>query len=81
MQVIYQVICAYFEDNCADELTNEPVMTAILEKDTLALQPTLSRFFNRMDQDSRFISGVTASLLLRICMRSLKIRTVHMPSA
>lgn len=52
LQVIYQVICAYFEDNCADELTNEPVMTAILEKDTLASQPTLSRFFNRMDQDS-----------------------------
>ena len=52
MQVIYQVICAYFEDNCADELTNEPVMTAILGKDTLASQPTLSRFFNRMDQDS-----------------------------
>lgn len=32
MQVIYQIISAYFEDDCADELTNEPVMTAILEK-------------------------------------------------
>ena len=52
MQVIYQIICAYFEDDCADELTNEPVMTAILEKDALASQPTLSRFFNRMDQVS-----------------------------
>ena len=52
MQVIYQIISAYFEDDCADELTNEPVMTAILEKDALASQPTLSRFFNRMDQDS-----------------------------
>lgn len=52
MQVIYQIISAYFEDDCADELTNEPVMTAILNKDTLASQPTLSRFFNRMDGDT-----------------------------
>ena len=52
MQVIYQIISAYFEDDCADELTNEPVMTAILDKDALASQPTLSRFFNRMDKDT-----------------------------
>jgi hypothetical protein len=52
MQVIYQIISAYFEDDCADELTNEPVMTAILDKDALASQPTLSRFFNRMDGDT-----------------------------
>ena len=52
MQVIYQIISAYFEDDCADELKNEPVMTAILNKDVLASQPTLSRFFNRMDSDT-----------------------------
>lgn len=52
MQVIYQIISAYFEDNCADKLTNKPIMTAILNKDTLASQPTLSRFYNRMDADS-----------------------------
>ena len=52
MQVIYQIISAYFEDDCADELTNEPVMTTILDKDALASQPTLSRFFNRMDEDT-----------------------------
>ena len=52
MQVIYQIISAYFEDDCADELTNEPVMKAILDKDALASQPTLSRFFNRMDEDT-----------------------------
>lgn len=52
MQVIYQIICAYFKDDCADELTNEPVMTAVLDKETLASQPTLSRFFNRMDGDT-----------------------------
>lgn len=52
MQMIYQIIAAYFEDDCADELTNDPVFSAILEKDTLASQPTLSRFWNRMDEDT-----------------------------
>ena len=52
MQVIYQIISSYFEDDCADELTNEPVMTVILGKDALASQPALSRFFNRMDGDT-----------------------------
>jgi len=36
MQMIYQIIAAYFEDDCTDELINDPVLTAILEKDTLA---------------------------------------------
>lgn len=52
MQMIYQIIAAYFEDDCTDELINDPVLTAILEKDTLASQPTLSRFWNRMDADT-----------------------------
>ena len=52
MQMIYQIIAAYFEDDCADELTNDPVLTAILGKDSLASQPTLSRFWNRMDEDT-----------------------------
>ena len=50
MQLIYQIISGYFEDDCADDLSNDPVMTAILDKDRLASQPTLSRFWNRMDQ-------------------------------
>ncbi len=52
MQMIYQIIAAYFENNCADELTADPVFTAVLEKKALALQPTLSRFWNRMDNDT-----------------------------
>lgn len=52
MQVIYQIIAAYFEDDCADELIKDPVMNAILEKDKLASQPTLSRFWNRMNTDT-----------------------------
>ena len=49
-QVIYQILGAYFEDDCADELIHDPVLTAILDKEVLASQPTLSRFFNRMDE-------------------------------
>ena len=52
MQMLYQIIAAYFEDDCADELTNDPVLTAMLEKDKLASQPTLSRFWNRMEADT-----------------------------
>ena len=51
-QMIYQILGAYFEDDCADELTNDPVLTAILDKKALASQPTLSRFFNRMDEST-----------------------------
>ena len=43
MQMIYQIISAYFEDDCADELTLDPVFNAVLEKNCLASQPTLSR--------------------------------------
>ena len=52
MQVIFQLFSAYFTDDCADELTNDPVFTAILGKPFLASQPTLSRFHNRMDGDT-----------------------------
>ena len=50
LQMIYQTIAAYFEDDCADELTIDPVFTAILSKEKLASQPTISRFYNRMDE-------------------------------
>ena len=52
MQMLYQIIAAYFNDDCSDELTNDPVLTTILEKEALASQPTLSRFWNRMDNDT-----------------------------
>lgn len=51
-QIVYQILGAYFEDDCADELTNDPVLTAILGKKALASQPTLSRFFHRMDDST-----------------------------
>ena len=52
LQMIYQIQSANFQDDCADELTNDPVFTTILNKDALASQPTLSRFHNRMDVDT-----------------------------
>ena len=52
MQMVYQIISAYFEDDCADERTLDPVFNAVLEKDGLASQPALSRFFNRMNEDT-----------------------------
>ncbi len=52
MQMIYQILSAYFADDCADELTLDPVFHTILGKSGLASQPTLSRFFNRMDKDT-----------------------------
>lgn len=52
MQEIYQTIAGYFQDDDADEFTSDPVFNAILDKDALASQPTMSRFFNRMDNDT-----------------------------
>ena len=46
------IIAGYFEDDTSDELTNDPVFKAVLNKGTLASQPTISRFHNRMDEDS-----------------------------
>ena len=51
-QMIYQIFGAYFKDDCADELTNDPVLKAVLGKDALASQPTISRFFHRMDENT-----------------------------
>lgn len=51
-QILYQILAGYFNDNDADELRNEPVLNVIHHKDGLASQPTLSRFFNRMDEST-----------------------------
>ena len=46
LQMIYQVISAYFQDDCADELTLDPVFNVILDKESLASQPTLSHNYS-----------------------------------
>ena len=35
LQMIYMIIAGYFEDDTSDELTNDPVFKAVLNKDTL----------------------------------------------
>ena len=54
MQRIFQIITGYFNDNDVDELTTDPVFCSILGKEGLASQPTMSRFFNHLDEDSLF---------------------------
>jgi hypothetical protein len=49
LQKIYQQLAGYFTDDDSDELTTNPIFTALLDKNSLASQPTMSRFFNRMD--------------------------------
>ena len=52
LQMIYMIIAGYFEDDASDGLTKDPVFKAVLEKSALASQPTVSKFFNRMDEDT-----------------------------
>lgn len=51
-QKLYQIIAGYAEDDAADQLTNDPVFAKVLGTDTLASQPSLSRFFARFDNQS-----------------------------
>ena len=75
LQMIYMIIAGYFDDDSSDELTNDPVFKAVLNKDTLASQPTISRFHNRMDEDSlkQFLS---INQILR-----KKVYSIQMPEA
>ncbi|WP_186301076.1 transposase, partial [Virgibacillus sp. SK37] len=51
-QKIYQIIAGYAEDDDADQLTQDPVFTKVIETDALASQPSLSRFYTRFDKES-----------------------------
>lgn len=75
LQVLYMIIAGYFQDNDSDELTDEPVFKALLGKKALASQPTISRFFNRMDDD-------TLNQFLKIGkLLRKKIYSIKMPEA
>ena len=66
LQVICQILGAYFTDDTADALKNDPVFTSVLEKDTLASQPTLSRFYNRLDEKTiEQLDGINRVILKR----------------
>ena len=75
LQMIYMIIAGYFEDDASDELTNDPVFKSVLEKDALASQPTVSRFFNRMDEDTLNQFPAIARVLRK------KIYSIQMPQA
>ena len=75
LQMIYMIIAGYFEDDSSDELTNDPVFKAVLNKGTLASQPTISRFHNRMDEDS-----LNQFLSINQILRK-KVYSVQMPEA
>jgi len=49
-QVLSQILLAYYNDNDADALAHEHVLTTDLNKNRLASQPSISRFFSRMDE-------------------------------
>jgi len=51
-QKIYQIIAGYYEDDAADQLTNDPVFTQVIDTPALASQPSLSRFYTRFNQKS-----------------------------
>ena len=75
LQMIYMIIAGYFEDDASDKLTNDPVFKSVLNKDALASQPTISRFHNRMDENTlnQFLSIARA-------LRK-KIYSIQMPEA
>ena len=75
LQMIYMIIAGYFEDDASGELTNDPVFKSVLEKDALASQPTVSRFFNRMDEDT-LNQFLTIGRMLR-----KKIYSIQVPQA
>ena len=72
LQMIYMIIAGCFEDDASDELTNDPVFKAVLEKDALASQPTVSRFFNCMDDDT-LNQFLTIARMLRKKIYSIQI--------
>lgn len=63
-QVILQAIAGYNQDDDADELSLDPMLCSVLGKSKLASQPTLSRFFSRMDQSTlRQLKDINRQLL------------------
>lgn len=52
IQKIYQCLAGYFNDSCANELINDPLLKAVLEKESLASQATLSRFNNSLTSET-----------------------------
>lgn len=52
LQQIYQTIAGYHCADDADELRVDPLLTTLLDKPSLASQPTLSRFTHRLTKET-----------------------------
>ena len=61
LQLILQNLSGSFKDDTADQLAYDPIMNTILHKNRLASQPTISRFWNRLDD----VSVISADLALK----------------
>lgn len=51
-QLIYSTIAGYSTDHAANSLRHDPVFTRILDKASLASQPTISRCINALDESA-----------------------------
>ena len=59
LQMLYQITAAYFQDDHADALRHDSVLTAAVEKSSLAFQPTLSRLPSASGSCYRARSGLS----------------------
>ena len=67
IQKIYQNIADYHADDHADDFKKDPVFTAVLNKERLASQPTISRLNSNFDEDTlKQLQQVNEILLDRI---------------
>ena len=67
LQQIYQTIAGYHCADDADELRVDPLLTTLLDKPSLASQPTLSRFTHRLTKEtSKQFELINQKLLIAI---------------
>ena len=71
MQKILQCIAGYYTDDAADYLANDPMLTRVCHMETLASQPTLSRFNSRAS-NLKIIDAESVLKYLRDVAYSLK---------
>lgn len=50
--MIYQILGVCFEDDCVDELIQDSAFIIVLEREAFVLQSILSKFLNRLDEDT-----------------------------
>ena len=79
LQQIFQTIAGYHCADDADELKVEPLLTTLLDKPSLASQPTLSRFAHRLTKETgRQFELINQKLLLRNFIKSKPLITLFL---